>query len=138
LAHEVLRHATIGNARTAGLAGSLGTIKPGYKADLVLIDLNDPAYLPYNSAARQLVYTESGRGVKTVIVNGRVVVKDRKVTTIDEDALRCEVESLMRHFIADYDAVVASRKHALPYLLDVHRGMWATDIGMNRFIARTR
>ena len=91
LAHEVLRHATLGNARTAGLAGKLGAIKPGHKADLVLIDLNDTAYLPYNSAARQLVYTEAGRGVESVIVDGRVVMKDRKVTTIDEDALRREV-----------------------------------------------
>ena len=138
LAHEVLRHATLGNARTAGLAGRLGAIKPGYKADLILIDLNDTAYLPYNSAARQLVYTESGRAVESVIVDGRVVVKDRKVKTIDEDALRREVADLMRHFIADYDAVVASRKRALPYMLDAHRQMWQPDIGINRFIGRTR
>jgi cytosine/adenosine deaminase-related metal-dependent hydrolase len=138
LAHEVLRHATIGNARTAGLADRLGAIRPGYKADLVLIDLNDVAYLPYNSAARQLVYTESGRGVQTVIVDGRVVVKDRVVKSIDEDALRREVVSLMRHFIADYDSVVESRKAALPYMLDAHRRMWEPDIGMNRFVNRAR
>ncbi len=41
--------------------------------------------------------------------------------TIDEDALRREVADLMRHFIADYDAVVESRKRALPYMLDAHR-----------------
>src|SRR5262249_16730056 len=138
LAREVLRHATIGNARTAGLEGKLGEIRPGYKADLVLIDLSDPAYLPYNSAARQLVYTQGGRGVESVIVDGRVVVKERKVTTIDEDALRREVESLMRHFMADYDAAVASRKRALPYMLQAHRRMWQPDVGMNRFIGRTR
>jgi len=137
LAHEVLRHATIGNARTAGLAGKLGAIKRGYKADLVLIDLNDVAYLPYNSAARQLVYTEAGRGVTTVIVDGKPVMRDRKVTTIDEDALRREVENLMRHFIADYDAIVASRKRALPYMLDAHRKVWTTDLNIQRFIPRT-
>jgi cytosine/adenosine deaminase-related metal-dependent hydrolase len=138
LAHEVLRHATLGNARTAGLAGRLGAIKPGHKADLVLIDLNDTAYLPYNSAARQLVYTEAGRGVDSVIIDGRMVMKERQVTTIDEDALRREVASLMRHFIADYDAIVESRKRALPYMREAHRRMWEPDIGMNRFIGRTR
>jgi cytosine/adenosine deaminase-related metal-dependent hydrolase len=138
MAHEVLRHATLGNARTAGLAGQLGAIKPGYKADLILIDLKDTAYLPYNSAARQLVYTESGRGVDTVIVDGRVVVKDRSVTTIDEDALRREVADLMRHFLSDYDAIVESRKRALPFMLDAHRQVWQADVGMNRFIGRTR
>jgi cytosine/adenosine deaminase-related metal-dependent hydrolase len=138
LAHEVLRHATLGNARTAGLDGKLGALRPGYKADMILIDLNDVAYLPYNSAARQLVYTEAGRGVESVIVDGRVVIKERKATTFDEDALRREVAGLMRHFIADYDAVVASRKRALPYMLEAHRRVWQTDIGMNRFVGRTR
>jgi 5-methylthioadenosine/S-adenosylhomocysteine deaminase len=138
LAQEALRHATLDNARTAGLAGRLGAIKPGHKADLVLIDLNDTAYLPYNSAARQLVYTEAGRGVETVIVDGRVVMQEHKVKTIDEDALRREVASLMRHFIADYDAVVESRKRALPYMHAAHQRMWEPDVGMNRFIGRTR
>jgi cytosine/adenosine deaminase-related metal-dependent hydrolase len=138
LAHEVLRHATLGNARTAGLQGKLGALKPGYKADMILIDLNDVAYLPYNSAARQLVYTEAGRGVESVIVDGRVVIKERQVKSFDEDALRREVADLMRHFIADYDQVVASRKRALPYMLEAHRKVWQADVGMHRFISRTR
>src|SRR5262249_56175159 len=61
LAHEVLRHATLSNARSAGLGDRLGAIRLGYKADMIFIDLNDVAYLPYNSAARQLVYTHAGR-----------------------------------------------------------------------------
>ena len=138
LAHEVLRHATLGNARSAGLGSRLGAIKPGYKADMILIDLNDVAYLPYNSAARQLVYTEAGRGVESVIVDGRVVMKERKLTTIDEDALRREVADLMRHFIPDYEAVVESRKRALPYMLEAHKQVWQPDIGLNRFVGRTR
>ncbi|MGZ5165578.1 MAG: amidohydrolase family protein, partial [Burkholderiales bacterium] len=96
LAKDVLRYATEGNARTAGLQGQVGAIREGYKADLILIDLDDVAYLPYNSAARQLVYTETGRSVETVIVDGRVVIKNRVVKTVDEDALRREVRDLMR------------------------------------------
>ena len=52
------------------------------------------------------------------MVDGRIVVEERVVKTIDEDALRREVAGLMRHFIADYDAVVASRARALPYMRD--------------------
>jgi cytosine/adenosine deaminase-related metal-dependent hydrolase len=138
LAHEVLRHATLGNARTAGLSHCLGAIKPGYKADLVFIDLNDVAYLPYNSAARQLVYTEAGRGVDSVMVNGRMVIRDGVVKSLDEDALRREVADLMRHFIPEYEAIVKSRKAALPHMLAAHCRVWAGDIGMDRFIPRTR
>jgi 5-methylthioadenosine/S-adenosylhomocysteine deaminase len=138
LAHEVLRHATLGNARSAGLHGKVGAIKPRHKADLVFIDLNDTAYLPYNSAARQLVYTETGRGIDSVMIDGRMVMDHRRITTIDEESLRREVESLMKHFIRDYDDVVKTRLRALPYMLDAHRRMWAPDVGVNRFISRTR
>jgi 5-methylthioadenosine/S-adenosylhomocysteine deaminase len=138
LARQVLHHATMGNARTAGLDKCLGAIRPDFKADLVLIDLKDVAYLPYNSAARQLVYTESGRSVDTVIVDGKIVVKDRKTLTVDEEVLRREVADLMRSFNADFDKVLESRKRALPYMLEAHRRAWQPDIGMSRFIPRTR
>jgi cytosine/adenosine deaminase-related metal-dependent hydrolase len=65
-----------------------GAIRPGFKADLMLIDLDDAAYLPFNSAARQLVYSETGRAIETV------VMKDRKMLPVDEDALRDEVGEL--------------------------------------------
>jgi cytosine/adenosine deaminase-related metal-dependent hydrolase len=106
----------------------IGALKVGYAADLVLIDLRDTAYLPYNSAARQLVYSETGRGVETVIVNGRVVIKDRQLLSFDEDALRREVAS----------RVCADAERALPHLLEAHRKVWQEDIGMTRFINRTR
>jgi hypothetical protein len=105
---------------------------------MVLIDLNDTAYLPYNSAARQLVYTEAGRGVESVIVDGNVVIDRREVKTIDEDALRREVADLMKHFIPEYESIVESRKRALPYMLEAHRKAWEPDIGLHRFLSRTR
>ncbi len=137
LAHEALRHATLGGARSAMLAGRLGALKPGHKADVVLLDMTDTAYLPYNSAARQLVYTETGRAIDTVIIDGRVVMRDRVVQTIDENALRAEVAEHMKGFMADFDAVVKSRAAARPYLLEAHRRVWNTKVGMRRFIART-
>lgn len=138
LAHDALRTATLGNARTAGLGDRLGAIRPGFTADLVLIDLADIAYLPFNSAARQLVYTETGCGIDTVIVDGRVVVRHAKSTTIDEDGLRREVADLMRHFSADYAAVRQAREWALPHLRDAHRRVWQADLPLQRFLARTR
>jgi cytosine/adenosine deaminase-related metal-dependent hydrolase len=138
LAHEALRHATLGGARAVGLGDRIGAIEPGREADLVFIDLDDIAYLPYNSAARQLVYTETGRGVESVMVAGRMVVDRGTITTVDEQALREEVAGLMRHFVDDYDAVVQSRERALPYMAEAQRRVWSQDIGMNRFLQRTR
>ena len=138
LAHEALRLATLGGARTAMMDDRLGALRPGYKADLVLLDMTDTAYLPYNSAARQIVYTETGRSVDTVVIDGRVVIRDRVVQTIDEDALRREVTDLMRSFIVDFDDVLKSRETAMPHMLNMRRRVWSSDVGLNRFIARTR
>ncbi len=65
LAEQALHAATAGGARAVGLFGQVGEIRPGMLADLTMIDLADLAYLPFNSAARQLVYSETGRGVHT-------------------------------------------------------------------------
>jgi len=72
------------------------------------------------------------------MVGGRLVIKERAVKSIDEEALRREVASLMRHFIADYDAIVESRKAALPHMLEAHHRVWAEEIGMERFIPRAK
>jgi hypothetical protein len=84
-----------------------------------------------------MIYTETGRGIETVIIDGRVVMKERKILTIDEDALRREVAGYMRHFIADFDEVVKSREAALPHMLAAHQRVWQTDVGLQRFLART-
>jgi len=137
LSHEALRNATLGSARTALLDNELGALKPGYKADFMMIDMTDIGWLPYNSAARQLVYTETGRAIDTVVIDGKIVIRDRKCTTIDEDALRAEVAEHMKSFIPEYEQIVESRKEALPYMLKAHQRVWNTDIGLRRFIART-
>jgi 5-methylthioadenosine/S-adenosylhomocysteine deaminase len=134
-AKDAIHAATIAGARTAGLEKKVGALKPGMAADLSIIDLTDPSFVPLNSAARQLVFTEAGRGVETVMVDGRVVVRDRKVTTIDEKALREEVAELMKSLRKDVDAVIARNAAMMPYLLEAHRRTWATDIGINRHIA---
>ena len=137
LAHEALRNATLGSARSALLENRLGAIKPGYTADLVLLDMNDTAYLPYNSAARQLVYTETGRGIDTVIIDGRIVIENRKATTIDEAALRAEVKGMMKSFIPEYEEILKARAVALPYLRQAHDQVWAAPLKMHRFLTRT-
>ena len=99
------------------LDGELGAIRAGMKADLVVIDLNDIAYQPLNSVARQLVFSESGRGVETTIVDGKIVMLERRITTIDEDALRDELASVMPTFRRDFAKIAEANRQAIPYLL---------------------
>lgn len=124
--------ATVGGALTAGMADELGAIEPGYLADLVLLNLKDPSFVPLNSAVRQLVYTEGGRGVETVIVNGEVVLRDGVFEVMDEEAIFQEVAEIMPEFLKDYSKVAERAERLRPYIEKAHKRIWAEDVGMNR------
>ena len=113
--------ATTAGAQAIGLAGRIGRIAVGMAADLTLLDLSDPSYLPLNDAVRQIVYCESGRGVHTVIVDGEIVVEDRRVRTVDYDALLAEVAALHDAFARDAGAHAARVAPVLPHILDTVR-----------------
>lgn len=87
-AREVLRMATIDGARVLSMPHKLGAIEAGRKADIVLLNTDSPFLRPLNDAANALVYCETGADVDTVLVGGRVVVKEGRVTTVDESAIR--------------------------------------------------
>src|SRR5262249_56729714 len=106
-AANALRAATAAGAESARLGDAIGKIAPGYKADLTLIDMSDPTWSPLNSAVRQLVHVEAGRGVRHVIVDGAVVVRDRRLTTIDEDEIYGAVEAVMPGVRQDFAAISA-------------------------------
>ncbi|MBO4914907.1 MAG: amidohydrolase [Oscillospiraceae bacterium] len=84
-AADVLKMATVNGAKAIGREGELGTIKEGAIADMILIDLNQPQFIPANSIISGLVYSSNGSEVDTVLVDGRVLMKNRRLTTIDEE-----------------------------------------------------
>ncbi|MGH6954379.1 MAG: amidohydrolase family protein [Alphaproteobacteria bacterium] len=133
-APDAIRHATVGGARTAGLEGELGRIAPGMKADLAILDLGGLAFVPLNSAARQLVYGESGSSVRGVIVDGRIVMEDGRLTSIDEDELRRSVEVVMETLAKDHKVVLARNAQFYPELLEAWRMCWREEVGINRYI----
>ena len=79
--------ATLGGARALLAEDEIGSIEAGKRADLVLHDRNRPEWTPLLNVANQLVWAADGRGVHTVLVDGRVVVDAYRLTTIDEDRL---------------------------------------------------
>jgi guanine deaminase len=128
---RALDAATAGGARALG-RDDIGRLAPGCRGDLVLIDLTDPSYVPLNSATRQLVYTEGGRGVDTVVVDGRVVIRHGRLATMDQEALLDEVMAVVPRFREDFSAIAARVDKLKPYLAEAHRKIWAADVGANR------
>ncbi|MCU0291734.1 MAG: amidohydrolase [Thermoanaerobaculaceae bacterium] len=90
-ARALVRMATIDGARALGLDDRIGSIEVGKQADLALIDLRVPELTPIYDVYAHLVYAVRGAHVRTVLVGGRVVVRDRTVTTVDaaEVMARC-------------------------------------------------
>jgi 5-methylthioadenosine/S-adenosylhomocysteine deaminase len=80
---HMLHAATEGGAAAMGMAGELGRIEPGFRADIVAVDLRRPHLVPHNDPLGTLVHTGMGRDVSHVIVEGEVVVEDGRATRCD-------------------------------------------------------
>ena len=87
---------TLNAARSVGAEAEIGAIKPGMKADLTIIDLNAPAMRPIIRLVSNIVHYGHPGLAHSVIVDGEFVMRDRKVLTMDEEALLAEAQIVTR------------------------------------------
>ena len=92
-AEEAFTMATAGSARVLGMDGHIGRLAPGYRADIVLLDLSRPDFVPLNDVLLQLVFSEAGAAVDTVMIDGRVVLDRGRIVTVDEQKVRAAAEA---------------------------------------------
>jgi len=86
-ATEVLKMATVNGAKALGL-DNVGEIKVGYKADLILVDLNRASLTPAHNPISLLVYSADGYSVDTMFVDGNLIMENGKIQTLDEAKIR--------------------------------------------------
>ncbi len=85
---ETVAMATINGARTLGLENEIGSIEVGKKADLILIDTDEANMTPDSSCiSSNVVYAAKGSNVDTTICNGKILMENRKLTTLDEEEI---------------------------------------------------
>lgn len=96
-AETVLKMATLGGAAVLGLEKDLGSIEVGKKADLIVVDLQSPHLVPLYNPSSTLVYSACGADVKDVIVNGKVLMKDRSILTLDAREVIERVKAISRN-----------------------------------------
>jgi len=82
-AHSVLRMATIDAARVLGMETQIGSLEVGKRADLIVVDTAKPHLTPMYDPVSHLVYAVKGSDVCHSVINGRVVMKDRQLLTVD-------------------------------------------------------
>ena len=83
-AKTALEMATIRGARALGMESRIGSLEPGKRADLILVDVSGARQTPMYDPVSHLVYVSHGDDVRTTIVNGRILMRDRKVLTLNE------------------------------------------------------
>ena len=89
---EAFMMATEGSARALGFGDDIGRIAPGYKADLAFLDLSDIAFVPLHDITNQIVHCADTTAVDSVMIGGRLVLENRRLLTVDYDALVRDVE----------------------------------------------
>jgi 5-methylthioadenosine/S-adenosylhomocysteine deaminase len=94
-AERAVRMATAEGARALGLADQLGTLEAGKRADLIVLDLNAPHLRPLHDPWSTLAYAAHSADVRDTVVDGRVLMRDRVLRTLDAEAVIAELESLV-------------------------------------------
>ena len=89
-APEALEMATIAGARVIGQQARIGSLEAGKRADVIVVSLARPRQQPVFDPIAQIVYASRGDDVETTIVNGKVLMRDRKVLTLDEASVVAE------------------------------------------------
>jgi cytosine/adenosine deaminase-related metal-dependent hydrolase len=135
-AKEAFAATTMGGAKVLGWEGEIGEIRTGAKADIALLRLADFNYMPLNDAIGQLVFCEDGTSVDTVMIDGRIVLRDGTFTSLDVNSLAKRAEGViedMRRINAD--ARVRAEKlepHVAAYAQNLTRRAYH----INRFSGR--
>jgi 5-methylthioadenosine/S-adenosylhomocysteine deaminase len=90
-AETAIEMATINGAKALGMADAIGSLEPGKRADVIILNMWRPEWIPNYSEVQNLVYSADGRSVETVYVNGRLIMDAGKVLTVDENEViaRC-------------------------------------------------
>ena len=114
-AGKVLEMVTVDAAKALGMEKEIGSLEAGTKADVILIDWFRPHMVPMNMPLYRLAYFANGNDVSTVLVDGRVLMRDRRVLSVNEE------EVLL---LAQREADAAIKRSGLEKLVETPEGFW--------------
>ena len=130
---EILACLLRGGARGMRHNG-IGSLEADKQADLILLDLDHPAFTPLNDLHRQLVYCANGSAVALTMVAGRVVAEHGKVTSVDEAAIRAEIREHTAALHRELAETAKAAEQLEPYYREMYRRAAATDVGFSRWL----
>ena len=118
---ELVRMLTAEGAAALGVGDEIGSLEPGKRADVILLDVDKPKFTPLTNVPAQVVNNAAPADVETVIVDGDVLMADDEVETMDPDAVRDRVETAIDRFESETDWVLGIGGSEPPSVTDVAR-----------------
>jgi len=106
---DLVRMATVEGAKAMGLEGEIGRLEVGMKADMIIVKVNELWSAPCNDPYFNLVNCVSGNDVRTVIIDGKVVMKDRRLKTVDEEHLMDEIGKRVPQIMDRFEGLITQR-----------------------------
>ena len=95
-AYEVIKMATINGAKALGLNEKIGSIEEGKCADIIILNMNTPLVQPINNIFAEIVYNAKGTDVETTIINGKIVMENRKINCLNEGEIYDKCEKIIK------------------------------------------
>lgn len=135
-AEEILAAVWQGGNRAMRRPAPLGRIEVGAAADLAVLDASTAAFQPLHDIRRALVLCEGGRSVRHTIVDGVVVVRDGRLTRIDEAAMLDDLRRIEPDLRAEAVSLRAGAQELEPYYREIVARAAATDVGFSRWVGR--
>ncbi|MBR3613783.1 MAG: amidohydrolase [Clostridia bacterium] len=98
-AYDILKMATIEGAKVLGMEDEIGTLEPGKKADMIFIKTDKLHMCPANDVCANLVYSSNGADVESVMIDGKVIMQNRKMLNLDEKQVMRQVKKIAKRLL---------------------------------------
>ncbi|MEA2779920.1 MAG: 5-methylthioadenosine/S-adenosylhomocysteine deaminase [Rhodospirillaceae bacterium] len=136
-AGESFAMATMGGACSCLAQAEIGSIEVGKRADIILLDRSAWGFIPLHDPVRQLAFSVTSEAVTHTIVDGRILMRDRKITVLDEVAIKAEVSDCAERFRReDMPKMRAGAARLAPYIAEIYHRAMATPLPGNFGAAR--
>lgn len=115
-AADILRLMYDGGARVMQSKGKIGLLERGARADIIILDVNKASWQPMNNPTNQLIFYENGSSVDTVFVEGRILLREGKITFTSEAEIFAEAVEIANRVRRDNEASLKKVEQQIPYL----------------------
>ena len=98
-AYDILKMATIDGAKVLGMEDQIGSLEPGKKADMIFIKTDKLHLCPENDICANIVYSSNGADVETVMIDGKIIMQNRKMVNLDEKQVMKQVKKIAKRLL---------------------------------------